>query len=166
MSSAKRRINSTGRKRIRQNSIQIEILDSPVDKPLLARMQLDLDSYRFPQDSRVVIEAYYRSSSMRFDCGTVSNLKIPEPLCLREIDRSGTVLFRVKIVDQESDIGRLLGSAERIRPEEIESTDSKPILPIVTLDLNHDIWKVSLEERDRPKLVLNKGLRRFWGTLC
>jgi hypothetical protein len=159
MSNAKRRINSTGRKKIRREEIDIRLLEAKSGEPLRAKATLALDSYKFPPESLVSIEAYHRSSGMRFDCGSVGALQIPPLLVLDQVDRSGSVLFRVKVIDAGADIGKILGVAERVQPVSEECSDGKKSLfPVVYRDLGQQVWKVEINDGDRPKLILNCGI--------
>lgn len=159
MSTAKRRINSTGRKRITRDCIDIRILETDSGEPLQAKASLKLEDMKFPVGSAVLIEAYHRSSGMRFDCGTVDALKIPNVLVLDQVDRSGSVLFRVKVVDTDKDQGKLLGSAERVQPASEDDKEGKrSLFPVLFRDLGELIWKVEINVGDRPKLVINKEI--------
>lgn len=162
MSTAKRRINSTGRQRIGRECIEISMLETAPDEPLKAKVSLNLNAKGFPANATVAVEAYHRSSAMRFDCGTVSDLKIPDVLVLNEVDRSGSVLFRLKVVDNESEPGKLLGSAERLKPKDEEGSDGRlSFFPILYRDLRHEVWKVEIEQGDRPVLIVNKRIPGF-----
>lgn len=162
MSSVKRRINSTGRKRIGRECVEISMLDTGPDEPLRAKIQLDLKKIDFPSGAQISIEAYHRSSSMRFDCGTVLQPKVPDFLVLSEIDRGATVLFRLKVVDNQIEPGKLLGAAERLRPkDEAEIDGRRSLFPIVYKDLQSDVWRVSIEPGSRPVLVVNKRIPGF-----
>lgn len=162
MSTAKRRINSTGRRKIARECIDIRMLESIIGEPLSAKAALDLSAMTLPASAAVAIEAYHRSSAMRFDCGTVGELRIPSVLLLDQVDRSGSVLFRVKIVDNDNDPGRLLASAERIQPRsEDEGDGRRSLFPILYRDLGSEIWKVEINYGDRPKLILNTRLPGF-----
>lgn len=157
MSTVKRRINSTGRKRINREQVDIRLLASEAGQPLRAKASLDLAKYGFPSTAAVSIEAYHRSSGMRFDCGTVDDLKIPPVLILDEVDRSGAVLFRVKVVDRDAHPGRVLGSAERLSPTGDDEIDGrKSFFPVLFTDLGPEVWKVSIEPGGRPSLLLNR----------
>ncbi len=162
MATAKRRINSTGRRKIRRECIDIRMLESPVDEPLQAKAALDFSSLSLPATAAVSIEAYHRSSGMRFDCGTVGTLTIPPVLLLNEVDRSGSVLFRVKVVDNDNEPGKLLASAERIQPRSEDDADGRrSLFPILYRDLGPEVWKVEINYGDRPKLILNKRMPGF-----
>lgn len=159
MSKAKRRINSTGRKKIKRTDIDIRLLEAKAGEPLKAKASLSLGEHAFPPESFVSIEAYHRSSGMRFDCGTVGALAIPPLLVLDEVDRTGSVLFRVKVTESGPDIGKLLGSAERVQPSSEETIDGKrSLFPVLYRDLKEQVWKVEINEGDRPKLILNNTI--------
>ena len=130
---SKRRINSTGRKRIRRENIDIRMLPAQPGEVLRASAKIDLSSYKFPAEALLAIEAYHRSSGMRFDCGTIGNQSIPQLLVLDQVDQSGSVLFRVKITDSDGERGLLLGSAERIQPlSEMRIRTAAPFFPFCT----------------------------------
>jgi hypothetical protein len=159
MSSAKRRINSTGRKKISQDKIDLRILSIVPGEPLRAKIGLDLDSLSLPASAVVSVEAYHRSTAMRFECGTVGTKKIPETLSLNELDQAGGVLFRIKIVDQESQPGKILASADRVRPSiEGERVGRKSIFPVDYRDLGQEVWRVEIDDDAGPTLLLNSKI--------
>jgi hypothetical protein len=156
MSSAKRRINSTGRKKISQEKIDLRILATVPGEPLKAKLAIDLETLGLPATAALSVEAYHRSSAMRFDCGTVGSKKIPEVLTLNEIDQSGGVLFRIKVIDREGDQGKILASADRVRPSiEGEHIGRKSIFPVEYRDLGQEIWRVEIDDDAGPSLLLN-----------
>jgi len=158
----KRRINSTGRKRINREDIKISMLEVAPGKPLRANAELELEDYGFPPDAHVAIEAYHRASGQRFNCNTVGSLSIPSTLVLDEVDHSGTVLFRVKVVNNEEPLGQLLGSAERIQPKsELDNEGKKSLFPVLHRDIGAEIWKVELAPDHGPNLILNNRLPDF-----
>ena len=162
MSSAKRRINWTGRKRIGREKIDIRLQETPPDESLQVKVALDLGEYNFPGSAKVGVEAYRRSSSQRFDCGTVEQLEIPEVLCLDDVDHDGSIKFRVTVVDNDGAVGRLLGSAERIpmrSPDEGEGRRS--LFPVAQRDLGSVVWKVEVDDDNRPELILNSRIPGF-----
>jgi hypothetical protein len=78
------------------------------------------------------------------------------------VDKSGSVLFRLKVVDNEVEPGKLLGSAERLKPRsEDDGENRRSIFPILYRDLQHDVWKVEIEQGDRPVLIVNKRIPGF-----
>jgi hypothetical protein len=157
MATAKRRINHTNRKRIGQEAVDIRLLETLPGTPPRATAELKLEGMGFPDSAVVAIEAYRSSSLMRFDCGTVGNLKVPELMVLDEIDAGGNIQFRVKVVDPETMVGRLLGAAARIRPKSKDDNEQgrRSLLPVRFDDLGAEIWRVSGDDDEAPALVLN-----------
>ncbi len=159
MSSAKRRINSTGRKRIKRERIEIRMLEVRPGEPLKATASLQLSDLGFPHAARVAIEAYHRSSGMRFDCGTIHEMNIPPLLVLDEVDQNGAVLFRVKVVDTGPGMGKLLGSAERIQARSKDEAEGRrSLFPVEDRDLGYEVWKVEVDNDVKPVLILNNRI--------
>jgi hypothetical protein len=154
----KRRLNSTGRKRIPLELVPIRLnIGSPVsfDANLARLSELGLRP-----DAQVYVEAYVNSSSMRFHFGSVVGITPPPERSLTEIDVGGHVLFRVKVVDETGDVGRILASAKEIRPADGSGgeDDEKSILPLRTKDLGEAVWSVDIEGAARPELWINSRI--------
>lgn len=161
MAGAKKRINSTGRKRITRESIDIRLLETAPGQPLQAKASLDIAALGFPGSATVAIEAYHRSSGMRFDCGTVDTLAIPN-MVLDQIDQGGNILFRVKIVDNDNELGKLLGSAERIQPRSDDADEGRrSLFPVQYRDLGAEVWKVDIVHGAKPSLIINSRITGF-----
>lgn len=166
MSSARRRINSTGRRKIPREHIDIRMLEALPGEPLKATANLDLEGLRFPGEALISIEAYHRSSGMRFECGTVVEPAIPPVLVLDKVDRSGSALFRLKIIDATDETGRVLGSAERIQPRSSDEGDGRrSFFPLQYRDLGPQVWKVEIIDGDRPRLIINNRIAGFQNRL-
>jgi hypothetical protein len=162
MTRSKRRINSTGRRRIPKGKVEIRIADPEPGANLTATLELEIGDLRFPETAVVVLEAYQRSTSKRFECGTVGSLKIPRPLDLSGLDQTRGVLFRLRIIDNRDSPGRVIGAAERISPRSGDETEGRrSIFPIVQRDLGSEIWRVQIENDVRPTLVLNNRIPAF-----
>jgi len=161
MAAVKRRINSTGRIRIPHERVSVALLPHESDGIPRAQAELELEGLRFPEGSALVIEAYQRmTTNMRFDCGTVAEPAVPETLVLEDIDPAAPVLFRLKVVDCDEHPGRLLGAANRLRPNVDDSPDSRSSLfPIERRELHSEIWKVDMS--DGPTLLLNYNIPNF-----
>jgi hypothetical protein len=116
MVSVQRRLNSTGRKRIARDRVTIE-LTPPLDAFGFPSATLDSDISELGLDpaARVVLEAYFRSSSMRFPSGTFASIAIPSRLVLTDIDRGGAIQFRLLVIASDGS-GRILASAEGLKP--------------------------------------------------
>jgi hypothetical protein len=98
---------------------------------------------------------------MRFECGTVANLKIPPLLHLNEIDSGGSILFRLKVIDADAGTGRILGSADRLRPASSDDHEARrSIFPISERVLGDEVWRVDVDDAG-PVLLLNSRIPGF-----
>lgn len=155
-----RRFNYTGRVRITRDHFSIRVREGGAgdaqsfDADLTGLSALALDP-----NARIIVEAYVRQSSMRFDFGTVATPLPPANRALTEIDRGAVVQFRIKVVDTVVKPGRLLAMANQIRAtSEDEGEDRRSILPLAYRDLGEAIWKVEVSEDESPVLVLNSRI--------
>jgi hypothetical protein len=156
MVSVQRRLNSTGRKRITRDHVSIE-LTPPLDTFSFpwATAEVNLNDLGLDPKALVVIEAYFRSSSMRFRCGTVEALSVPRPMILTDIDRGGAIQFRLLVIAWD-DSGRILASAEGLKPlQKSDSPDRQPLLGLRETDIGEELWRVDLNDRNGPMLVVN-----------
>lgn len=162
MSAVKRRVNSTGRKRIRRESVDIRLRASDADGKPIVTAVANLDEYNFPSDARVIFEAYYRSSAMKAVWGTIEEIRTPIQLHLSELDNPWAALFRVKVVEGVSQSGKILGSADRLRAGSGDDADGRrSIFPILERDLGYELWKVEIDDETGPVLHLNNRVAGF-----
>ncbi len=149
-----RKLNFTERVKLPRNQVRVT-LRREADGVLAFDPALSFEGITAPSDARVYIEAYHRTSFMRFDCGSVGALSIPSDRRLTEIDGS-SVRFRVKIVDAH----RILAVADDIRVTERAPNASGrvPLLPVQFTDaLDQQAWRVVFEP-DTPVLELNNRI--------
>jgi hypothetical protein len=156
MTSVQRRFNSTGRLRITRSKIDISLEQAPdLNVIPTARASLKLEGLEVPGDAIVAIEAYYRTSSMRFACGTLSNLMVPERMALSDIDKGGAVRFRVLVIAPDG-TGRILAAADGLRPSTPgDGADRQALLPIRETDIGNELWKIEVDYRTGPVLLVN-----------
>ena len=166
MISLQRRLNSTGRKRITRDCVTIE-LTPPLDTfsfPV-AVAKIDLSGLDLDRAARVVMEAYFRSSSMRFPCGTVGSIAIPSQLVLTDIDRGGAIQFRLLVIAPDGS-GRIVASAEGLKPlQKSDTPERQPLLPLRETDLGEELWRVDIDDRNGPWLVINSRVPGLAGKL-
>jgi hypothetical protein len=156
MVSMQRRFNSTGRMRIPRSRIEIT-LQEPLDRGgfPVASVTADLAGLDLPNSATVEIEAYFRSSSMRFQCGTVASISVPPSMVLSEIDRGGAVRFRLLVIDAVK-TGRIIAAADGLRSSrDRNSPDRQSLLPLRETDLGDQLWKVDVDYRTGPTLLIN-----------
>jgi hypothetical protein len=154
-----RRINHTGRRKIKHTEVEISIVEE-TGKPPKFSVDFKLDKEKLPSDADLFIEAYHRNTSQRFNFGTVAAPICPENTTLDEIDLSGPTLFRVKVVDHSQTIGRLVASAERLAPRDEENEEQRSSLMIIKRmpEMGNLPWKLSFNEAHKPVLCINNKI--------
>lgn len=158
-----RKLNFTERTKIARSESSFELRRDP-DGILAFDPTLDLTGIPLPADARVYIEAQYRTSYMRFDCGPAGALSIPEERRLTEIDSDRVVRFRVKVVDQSGGERRIVAASNDI----IVSCDRGgqgsrlSLLQVNFTDLGDQVWRIHFEG-DQPILELNHRIESIEG---
>jgi hypothetical protein len=161
------RINSTGRKRIPREHIRMRLVSQGEAQPpsFTADIQLPAELKLDPA-AKVYVEPYVKSSSMRFDFGTVAAMKHPEACILTDIDAGATILFRIKVVDEAAEVGRILASANGIRPEDdADGDDRRPLLPVRSANLGEEVWQLQTDKEAGPSLIVNSRVPDLIETL-
>ncbi|NLO02893.1 MAG: hypothetical protein GX126_11370 [Bacteroidales bacterium] len=154
-----RRINYTGRLKLKLAHIHIEIIENDNGKSFDA--EIDFSEYTLPSHAKVYLEPYYRLSFMRFDCGTVGYFSLPQDTLLKDLPDSDIIYFRVKIVDETENVGKLVAFANNVKPLGLDKGEisSKSIKPVdYRIDLGQQVWKLSLEEAV-PVLLINSRIK-------
>jgi hypothetical protein len=154
-----RKLNFTDRVKVPRSAVSIALRRDAtgvlVFDPLLALTDIAL-----PADAKVFVEAFYRTSYMRFDCGTIGHPTIPEMRRLTDIDSDNLVRFRVKVVGGSlSDEHRVLAASPDITIAAADAGASGRIslLPVNFRDLGEQIWRVEIET-DQAVLELNSRI--------
>jgi len=154
------RINSTGRKRLLREYVRIRLFEQGGGRAPSFEADVKLPAeLKLPASAKVYVEAYVKSSSMRFDFGTVGEIVPPLGRALTDIDAGAAVLFRVKVVDESAEIGRILASADGIRPEsDSDGDERKPLLPLRSKDLGEEVWRLDIDKDAGCELVVNNRI--------
>lgn len=152
-----RKLNYTGRKKIRRSQVHIEIV-ADENGSRFFNLRFRLEDLTLPSNARVYVEAYHRAGYRRFDYGAIGNPKRPKDRRLDAIPKSAAPLFRIKVVDRTGTHGRILASLEKIRPEGVESAPagSRSLLFVEYENLGNKIWSIDLDG-DWPVLKLNRN---------
>lgn len=153
-----RTINYTGRSKISRDEVRITLTAEIGMEPSFDAEFEFLQ--RFPDDSAIYVEAYYKETLQRFSFGTVGNVTRPADRALSAVDLTGTTLFRVRVVDESGQIGRLLGAAEALRPEGSDDEDnSESLMTLKTGPLEALPWKVEARtDGCKPCLIINNRI--------
>lgn len=153
-----RKFNYTGRKKLARDRVTISLADERPYKSFTA--SLDLKGLGLSNDAKIYIEPYYKSSFMRFPFGTVSEPITPESTILTDIPSTSIIQFRVKVVDETSNLGRIVRVANRIKPKNLEESGGR--MSILHIDWDQDlgqqIFRVSFPDNDYPRLEINRQI--------
>lgn len=156
-----RRFNYTGRKRIERTRVAIS-LNNKGERGSTFDADLHLDDLRVPPEGRVFLEAYYRSSFMRFDFGTIASPMKPADRRLTDIGGGEVVFFRVRVVDPSGEHGRILAEVDGVTPKQpgLVSENRRCLLHVNFKDLGQEIWRLDLENT-MPVLEVNDQIENI-----
>lgn len=159
-----RRLNFTGRRRLRRGDCEIEVARDPV-AGLVFRARLALGGYGLPQDARVFVDAYRQMTLARYDFGVVAAIRPPEDVTLRAFGSGEAVRFRVRVVEAGADLfespARVLAGVDNIRPRlAAEESRAESILPVEWGEFEDEVWRLDFEEGCEPILRVSRLLVR------
>lgn len=165
MASLQKRLNSTGRQRIKRERVTVLLHEGVEDQIPWAEAKINLGNMRLPPDATVAFEAYYRSSSMRFPCGTVAVPIVPERMYLTDIDQGGAIRFRILVIAPDGS-GKILAAADGLRPsDEEDGSDRQPLLVLRERNLGSELWRIDIDERSGPILLVTNTIPGFAARL-
>ena len=148
-------INFTKRKRIYKKDFIFSTSENSDKEVEFSAELADFDASDLPKDAQVYIEAYANFTSQTFPCGTISALKLPSNESLKELDKTSSPLFRVKVVDERTKIGLILASGEKFSARD-DIDEDVATLPLVALPLGALPWKVNFEPTTFELVLNNK----------
>jgi hypothetical protein len=154
-----RKLNFTERVKIPRTSVRVTLRRDETGT-LVFDPQLSFENLDVVPSARVFIEAYYRTSFMRFDCGSAGAFAPPDDRRLTDLDRTSLVRFRVKIVDNTGGEHRIIAVADDLLvSEELpQSAGRVPLLPVNFSDtLGQQAWRIAFEATG-PVLELNNRI--------
>lgn len=156
-----RRFNYTGRKKIERTRVAIA-LNNKGEGGAAFDADLHLDDLPVLREGRVFLEAYYRSSFMRFDFGTIANPTRPANRRLSDIDGGEVVFFRVRVVDPTGEHGQILAEVDGITPRQpgLVTENRKCLLHVNFKDLGDEVWRLDLENT-MPVLEVNDQIENI-----
>ena len=154
-----RRINHTGRRRLKLRDIQITLSANGKLEPTFDAI-LNLSEYALPADACVFVEAYRQTSWMRFPFGTVGDICLPDDRRLSEFNSEEALLFRVKVTSHSDRCGVILAEADQIKPLRLDeqSNNRIPLLPVKPTDDLDVVWQINFDDNSRPILEINKSV--------
>lgn len=165
-----RRFNRTGRKAIARQHAKVT-LHKPGPDQTYFEISLYLESYGFPEDARVRVEASRSNAVQRWEFGTVGDVRSPprSDRVLRDVPESAE--FRVAIVAPD-DSGLLFGLSDSIRPRRQPTTQgaeaaapqgaetaAESLLHVeIVNDLQQEVWRLDFGDEELPVLQLNDSI--------
>ncbi|MCA1733375.1 MAG: hypothetical protein LC732_07195 [Acidobacteria bacterium] len=156
-----RKLNFTERVRIPKEAVHIALRRE--GGVLAFDAAISLDRLAVASDAEVWLDAYYRTSFMRFDLGTAGALRPPPDRRLTAIDSGNVVRFRLKVVDPRD--RRILAIADGITVAEREEGGRRiSLLPVNFRDLGEEVWALDFDDAGGPTLELNSrvdGIQRM-----
>lgn len=152
----KRRFNYTGREKLTKDAVKISI-NKANGKPKSITAKLNFNEIKYPGNTKIYLDAYHKTDRKRFDFGKISNTVIPEDLTVDELAYTDNLMFRLMLIDESGEKGKIIAHADRIRAD--EEADKKPILPVRFDDLGQQIWKLEFTgEEGGPILCINNKI--------
>lgn len=160
-----RTINHTGRRKIEVKELQINIQEQENGVPVFD-VDFSLDRKKLPDDASIYIEAYQRNTLQRFNFGTVGDIQKPENRELDLLDLTSPALFRIRIVDETEHLGRLIASAESLRPEGDNDEDQhSSLFTLRSTPLGQQTWRIEFNTGGKPQLCINSRIPDAIGQL-
>jgi len=134
-----RRYNYTGRRKLL--SKKIRIAESIQNGNKSFELKGDLKEMGFPDDAKIYVEPYFKSSFIRYDFGSIARFQHPDNTNVSELPTTDLLHYRIKIVDTTNKLGLILGFAD-IQGElaNNETGGRQAILPVDFVDLGKRIW--------------------------
>lgn len=152
----KRRFNYTGREKLSKEVIRISTnkLD---DKVKSINVSINLNDFKYPSDTKIYLDAYHRTDRKRFDFGRIGQRVFPEDLSIDDLAYPDDLMFRLLLIDESGERGKIIAHADRIKTD--EDRDKKPILPVRFIDLGQQIWKLEFNgDEGGPILCVNRNI--------
>lgn len=152
-----RRYNYTGRKRLLSERLRINEHLNGSTKTF--EFICDLKDLDYPDEAKIFVEPYFKSSYLRFDFGCVARFQIPESTDVSDLPTTDQLWYKIKIVDKDSKHGLILATLD-IKGTLINNSESgkQSILPVDFVDsLGKRIWTLDFRP-DRPYLAVNESI--------
>jgi hypothetical protein len=115
----------------------------------------------FNPESKLVIEAYYRTTYMRFEYGTIGTIKVPPQRYLTAFSDPNLVRFRVKVINQN---GMIEGLANLVKPDSDDDKNEKhkeSILDVANRNLDGAIWEMEFDDDLNPIILIDSDLDKL-----
>lgn len=153
-----RRLNYTGRKKIRREDVSITLHAKPNAPTTFDADLAKLAEYKLPADATVSVEARLQTRWMRFGYGSVSAITPAADRGLTEFDSTDGIRFSVKVTAATGNPGKLLAEADGIPLLFSGETEERrdPLLPVKSDDIGHEVYRLDFSN-DPPLLLVNRA---------
>ena len=153
-----RRFNFTGRVKIRQKSVKLEVSDINTTSVAFS-CEADLLDYEFPSHASIFVEVYSKSFiRRRFSMGTIGEPISLVSVSIPEFSNFPAFNFRIYVIDMEGHYNKILGRSSTLFSATDEDGDGETsILPIRYVDDLNQIWKLEFDA-DLPYLKINNKI--------
>lgn len=151
----KRRINSTGRRRIERRHATIRLTRIPgLERPRI-EAGLNLEDLDLPPSAQIMLEARFKDFAQRFAWGTVARPGPEGDPGISEVPSDQRIFFRVKVSEPSSH--GLLALARKLYPVGEDGSDGGrgELFRVRTRSLGQELWRVGLADDGSPILELN-----------
>jgi hypothetical protein len=152
-----RTFNYTKRKKIPKECLSFTV--NKVGDKAYFNAVLKISDLDFQPDAKVFIEAYYGPTYIRFDFGTISNIRQPHDTNISEVFKiSDKVLFRLRVVDENK--GLLLGFAN-ISTADDENKSHAAIFYVSASQMDtNEVWRMNFDMAGDgiPVLEINNAI--------
>jgi hypothetical protein len=154
----KRRINSTGRRRIERRHVEIRLQRTPGQERPCVEARFDLEDLELDPSAQVVLESGFKDFAQRFLWGTVACPGPQGDPTITDVPSGHRIFFRVKVVDPSSH--QLLALARRMYPvsEHGDAGGRSELFRVRAETLGQELWRVVIKEDGAPILELNKDV--------
>jgi hypothetical protein len=153
-------LNFTKKKRIAREHVCLRVKTQEVPS---FSADLTLADYGLPPNAPIVVEAFAGWTIMRFPYGTVKSAEPEGPMDLTEFDTIESVRFRVKVLSDDEDTGRILAEADQLLPEPSPQEQlGKSFVLVRPHDLGSVPWQLEFDE-SRPVLLVNSAFSDWLG---
>ena len=154
-----RRYNYTGRKKLLPQNISIS--ETKKEGKKFIEIKCDLKDLDFPDEAKIFVEPYFKSSFIRFDCGSVARFQPPSNTDVSDLPTTDQLRYRIKIVDTSNKHGLIIGLAD-IQGTLVNASDTgrQPILPVDFTDLGKRIWTLDFRSTG-PVLAVNSSIENI-----
>ena len=151
-------LNYTNRSKIEKQEVLFSFTEDQGKIPEF-NVLFNFDTDAYPPDASVYVEAYHKETRQRFDFGKVSRIVPPEDRKLTELDLSGSIQFRVLIVDESGKHGLLLASGTKFNANSDDNEINRSsILTVKSKPIGQIPWRVQIENGEPPILFLNSSI--------